>query len=382
MILCCTKKALDKLKKHQPVENIKTEIDLYTWYLDLVAVSRKKYFLCVHAQSLTAFIFYAGTQKEYKNIQQLFEENLKKFFSQEIGRSAQQFEKLFPKDKTFRFVKTNSRSVLGNMRDMMMTLDYFNGESIENRIPEIVRSLNYIIRKTKGEKYFKPTERLRELIGYDESDKSDDLEGGKAIAKNRLTFKISLHWIKPEIWRRISVSDNMRFDRFHQVIQLVMGWQNCHLHDFKIGDREIGMPTDDDWDGVFEHVEDEATVYLNDFDWKEQDAIMYTYDYGDSWEHRIVLDKIEASEEELPQLLDGGEACPLEDIGGVTGHTNFREAYGNPEHEYYDLYFPDGHENFEMPDFSLEEHRAVLKTFGEWNKRFPWRRSTPWHRVE
>ena len=314
MILCCTKKALDKLKKYQPVENIKTEIDLYTWYIDLVTVSRKKYFLCVHAQSLTSFIFYAGTQKEYKNIQQLFEDNLKKFFAQEIGRSAQQFEKLFPKDETFRFVKTNSRSVLGNMRDMMMTLDYFDGEPIENRIPEIVHSLNYIIRKRKGEDYFKPTERLRELIGYDESDKSDDLEGGKLVAKNRLTFKISLHWIQPEIWRRISVSDNMRFDRFHQVIQLVMGWQNCHLHDFKIGDREIGMLTDDDWDGVFEHVEDEATVYLNDFDWKEQDAIMYTYDYGDSWEHRIVLEKIEASEEELPQLLDGGEACPLEDI--------------------------------------------------------------------
>lgn len=189
MILCCTKKALDKLKKHQPVENVKTEIDLYTWYIDLVTISRKKYFLCVHAQSLTSFIFYAGTQKEYKNIHQLFEENLKKFFAQEIGRSAQQFKKLFPEDKTFRFVKTNSRSVLGSMRDMMMMLDYFNGESIENRIPEIVRSLNYVIRKTKGEDYFQPTERLRELIGYDKSDKSDDLEGGKLVAKKSSNFQ-------------------------------------------------------------------------------------------------------------------------------------------------------------------------------------------------
>lgn len=379
MILCCTKKVLDKLKKYQVVENVKTETDIYTWYIDLVMVSRKNYFLCVHAQSLVAFIFYAGTQKEYKNIQALFEKNLRTFFVQEIGRSSEQLEKLLPKDKTFRFVKTNSRSVLGNMRDMMMMLNHYNGESIENRIPEVVRSLNYIIRKTKGEKYFKPPQRLRELIGYDATDQKEDLDGNRPTAKNRLTFKISLHWIEPEIWRRITVSDNMRFDRFHQVIQIVMGWKNCHLHDFKIGDREIGMLTGYDWGDDFDSVEDETTVYLNDFDWKEQDTIQYMYDYGDSWGHIIVLEKIEESKEELPQLLDGAEACPIEDIGGAPGYINFKEAYANPEHEYYDFFFPDGHEELEMPEFLLEEHRAILKRFGEWNKRFPWRKSTPWH---
>jgi len=172
MILCCTKKVLDKLKKYQPIENIKTEIDLHTWYVDLITVKRKNYFLCVHAQSLTAFIFYAGTKKEYSNIQQLFEKNMKAFFVQEIGRSFQQFEKLLPEDRTFRFVKTNSRSVLGNMRDMKMMLDYYADESIENRLPEITHSLNRMIRSVKGGKYFTPTERLREIIGYDESDKT------------------------------------------------------------------------------------------------------------------------------------------------------------------------------------------------------------------
>ncbi|MGK0366673.1 MAG: hypothetical protein ACI85O_003748 [Saprospiraceae bacterium] len=115
-------------------------------------------------------MFYAGTRKEYINIQQLFKENMKAFFVQEIGRSSQQFEKLLPEDRTFRFVKTNSRSVLGNMRDMKMMLDYYADESIENRLPEITHSLNIMIRSVKGGKYFTPTERLRGIIGYDESE--------------------------------------------------------------------------------------------------------------------------------------------------------------------------------------------------------------------
>ena len=80
---------------------------------------------------------------------------------------------------------------------------------------------------------------------------------------------------------------------------------------------------------------------------------------------RNLKNEIAQVKEELPQLLEGAEACPIEDIGGIVGHTNFRDAYANPEHEYYDFYFPDGHEDFEMPEFSLEEHQAILKTFGE-----------------
>lgn len=62
--------------------------------------------------------------------------------------------------------------------------------------------------------------------------------------ENILQFKITLKEIRPLIWRRIQVTDDYRFDRFHQVIQIAMGWWNYHLHEFHIKGREIGMPDD------------------------------------------------------------------------------------------------------------------------------------------
>ncbi|MCB9052389.1 MAG: plasmid pRiA4b ORF-3 family protein [Lewinellaceae bacterium] len=87
--------------------------------------------------------------------------------------------------------------------------------------------------------------------------------------ENILQFKITLKEIRPLIWRRIQVTDDYRFDRFHQVIQIAMAWWNYHLHEFHIKGREIGMP-DDDYAYEFPNLEDEATVYLRDLELKKE----------------------------------------------------------------------------------------------------------------
>ena len=47
-----------------------------------------------------------------------------------------------------------------------------------------------------------------------------------------LHFKVVLIESKPLIWRSVKVTDDYRFDRFHQVLQIVMGWRNAHLQRF------------------------------------------------------------------------------------------------------------------------------------------------------
>ena len=108
--------------------------------------------------------------------------------------------------------------------------------------------------------------------------------------ENQLIFHISLRGSKPEIWRRVTVPDNIRMDRFNQVIQLAMGWKNAHLHDFRWQQRSIGLITPyDEWDN---DTEDELTIYLSELGLQENDTLFYTYDYGDTWEHFIKLEKI------------------------------------------------------------------------------------------
>ena len=46
---------------------------------------------------------------------------------------------------------------------------------------------------------------------------------------------IRLYGIELDIWRRFVVPGDITLDRLHDVIQIVMGWQDCHLHTFTIG---------------------------------------------------------------------------------------------------------------------------------------------------
>lgn len=117
MIFSCTKKVLDKIKKHKEIEDNKEEIGLHNWYVDLINLERKNYFIFTNSKTLFSFFVYAGTKKEIQNIEEIFEGKLKEQIIREIGSSEKYLENLFPKERKYRFMKTNSRSVLGSIND-------------------------------------------------------------------------------------------------------------------------------------------------------------------------------------------------------------------------------------------------------------------------
>lgn len=123
MIFSCTKKAIDKLKKYNTIENYKEELGFYNWYVDLINLERKNYFLFTNSETLFSFFIYGGTKKELSNIGELFEEKLKEQIIREIGSSSKYLEILFPENRTDRYMKTNSRSVLGSMNDFKRQIE-------------------------------------------------------------------------------------------------------------------------------------------------------------------------------------------------------------------------------------------------------------------
>ena len=68
--------------------------------------------------------------------------------------------------------------------------------------------------------------------------------------------------------------------------------------------------------------------------------MIYEYDFGDGWEHEVVLEKVLArdSTAKYPRCLGGARACPPEDCGGPGGYINFLGAISDPEHEEHDEY--------------------------------------------
>jgi len=152
-------------------------------------------------------------------------------------------------------------------------------------------------------------------------------------------FKITLQQFKPEIWRRIQIADGTLGD-LHDAIQIAMGWNNCHLHHFVVGEDYYGTVFNDGLGGP--ETIDERSVRISDlFGMKDKLRVcQYEYDFGDGWQHKIALEKQlpGVAGQHYPVCLEGENACPPEDIGGVWGYADFLEAIKNPKHERYKEY--------------------------------------------
>ena len=164
------------------------------------------------------------------------------------------------------------------------------------------------------------------------------------MTKKALTvyqFKISLLEVKPLIWRRIQVVETYTFWDLHVAIQDAMGWEDYHLHEFNIINPKtgkntiIGIP---DEDGFSERVTLAGWEQnISDFFSTENQKAKYAYDFGDGWEHKIVLEKIIPTEPKIkfPQCVAGARSCPPEDCGGPWGYEHLLETIKNPRHPEY-----------------------------------------------
>jgi len=177
-------------------------------------------------------------------------------------------------------------------------------------------------------------------------------------------IQISLNRLKPKIWRRVLVSPDMLLPDFHRVIQTTMGWTNSHLHHFIKGHTfyTLKMQDDDFWD-TMDNVE-YSKMKISDLLKKEKEKILYEYDFGDSWEHTILLEKILQSDpsEQLPVCLAGKNNGPPEDCGGVWGYANMIEILSNPKHEEYEQYMEWLEEEFDPSQFDKDAINALLHT--------------------
>jgi len=174
-------------------------------------------------------------------------------------------------------------------------------------------------------------------------------------------LKITLVGSKPSIWRRILVPGNIGLSRLHDVIQTAMGWSDSHLHQFIWGRQAFGVP--DPEDGFLGDIEDEKKVKLSQLLVAEKDALKYEYDFGDSWMHKIVLEKVLPHDPatKVPVCITGKRACPPEDCGGIYGYEQLVEAFSDPKHPEHEDTVEYVGEDFDSEYFDPDEVNASLK---------------------
>ncbi len=167
---------------------------------------------------------------------------------------------------------------------------------------------------------------------------------------------------KPPIWRRILIDNSVALPKLHGVIQIVMGWTNSHLHQFIAGDRYYGMP---DPNSDFEEILDEMEYRLNQLLKTEKDSVIYEYDFGGGWEHKITLEKILPFDPEsiLPICIKAKGACPPEDVGGIWGYYDFLEALADQNHPEHDDYQGWIGGDFDPTFYDIEKTNELLSEY-------------------
>jgi pRiA4b ORF-3-like protein len=186
-----------------------------------------------------------------------------------------------------------------------------------------------------------------------------------------IQLKITIRDSKPAIWRRVEVDGDNTFYQLHEIIQALFGWFDDHLKEFEIGRKRIiindGMMDENEYDEAngFD-VFDSSEIKLKDFLKTINQKLTYTYDFGDNWEHIIVVEKFLTKElgKNYPLCTKGKGRGPEEDCGGVWGYEELCEILSDknhPEHEERMEWMGLEEGEFDPEYFNLEELNDDLR---------------------
>ena len=164
------------------------------------------------------------------------------------------------------------------------------------------------------------------------------------------TLKVTLCDVEPTVWRRIVVRSEMPLPKLARVLEVAMGWQGYHLHMFDVGGVLFGDP-DEDADYVINEKHATVKQVLPRLD----SRLRWDYDFGDGWEHEVVVEAIESPTEggRYPMCLDGKRACPPEDCGGAGGYMRLLEALSDPKDPEHDVLAEWAPEGFDPEAFDV-----------------------------
>ena len=139
---------------------------------------------------------------------------------------------------------------------------------------------------------------------------------------------VTLRHVEPSVWRRVHVPAALTLGELHEALQIVLGWTDSHLHEFRVGEVSFGMANvENELFCVDEHAAPLGAVA------RTGSRFLYRYDFGDTWDHDIVVERVTHGREEGMLCVGGERACPPEDCGGPPGYERLLTVLANPKDE-------------------------------------------------
>jgi hypothetical protein len=184
----------------------------------------------------------------------------------------------------------------------------------------------------------------------------------KSSTEGIYQIKVTLLGTSPPIWRRLLPPAGLTLAQLHNVLQTAMGWDYSHLHEFQVGRKRYGEPVLDDGGFGIDSQIDERKVRLDQVLGRVGAKAVYLYEFGDGWEHGMVLEKRVPVDANLayPACTGGERACPPEDCGGIGGFYGLLEAIQDPKHEDHEEMLDWVGEEYDPEAFSAEAVNRAL----------------------
>lgn len=178
----------------------------------------------------------------------------------------------------------------------------------------------------------------------------------------RYQLKVTLPGLP--VWRRLLVRGDMSLGLLHAVIQVAMGWTNSHLHQFTIGKNRYSAPETFEDFGFGEPDLNEEKAVLMELAPRAKMKFVYEYDFGDSWEHCIAVEKIlepDTASKGVAECLDGACACPPEDCGGIGGYLDLLDIIKDPRHKEHESMMEWLGGGIDPDEFDIQKVNKYLK---------------------
>ncbi len=323
--VCATKKLADHIGVALGTERPEPTTRLGDWYANRVFLRPKQHVIFVNEATLLPVIVPAAPAKtlpqrfvrQYGNVLRA------------LGVDEASIAIETASMDTVNWTKTSNRSVVGSMNDFIKHIEYRPDLTAELSLTQLAARLaNTPCRAGRRDPIW-PDRQTCEAFARTQPD-------APTTTGTIHHLKITLRSVKPPVWRRIQVPSATPLNELSPILEAAMGWMGGHLHSFEADNVRYEPP---DPDGFFDsplfRSTNESTVTLAQVLPIEKAKMRWDYDFGDGWEHDIVVEQIGVQDADLtyPRCEDGRRACPPEDCGGPWGYEELLEALGDPTHE-------------------------------------------------
>lgn len=347
MRIACTQNAADLLQ----TAILKSSDDksiFFSWHAHVYMHHRRKIFVLIN--DLTGFpvILYRPRAAQLKDFESVAKAAIRESFLA-YGIKPEHVDRYFEEAGPIVVHRKTSRSVLGHLTqwkyELMARLDSYRVSPFdEKQLTQPTFACQLI------PFCWTDYQRCKDLLIQGFKDVLN-INETHLFAVESYELKLELKLTNHEVVRKVVLPANTTLNRLHYLIQLVFGWMDSHLHQFMLLPQGASSPASsvklyivNAANPTEESLKAENQPRMVDVSTTIKEALSqqcdlwYEYDFGDSWQHKITLEKVCTLPARQYRLLESTGVCPPDDVGGECGYDEFTQVFADENHpEHHDI---------------------------------------------